>query len=154
SYTTAGSWPVANWVQHNVDGKTPDPALGAFVSAFTSTSPWAILVFNNAPNNSFAASISAFTVPGQANRWLVSPQIDLSTYTTGKATLTFKTQSGGNASNLDGYKLYVSTTGTTVANFGTTHIHQETGASTGSWTTQTVDLSSYFGEKIYLGWQH
>src|SRR5690606_2223219 len=92
------TWPDANWVQHNVDGKTPDPSMGAVVSAFTQPgSPWGLLSFNSAPTNLFVASTSWFTVPGQANRWLASPAIDLTSYTTGSVTLTFTTQSGGQA---------------------------------------------------------
>lgn len=149
------TWPNANWVQHNIDGKTPDPAMGAVVSAFTQPgSPWGLLSFNSNPNNSFAASTSWFTVPGIANRWLTSPSIDLSSYTSGVVTLTFTTQSGGQAPYLDGYSLYVSSTSTAVADFGTTSIHQETAATEGVWTTQTVDLSAYLGQTIHLGWQH
>jgi len=152
SYTTAGSWPVANWVQHNVDGKTPDPAMGTIAGAFTATSPWGLLSMNGAPTNLFVGSTSWFTPAGQANRWLISPSIDLSSYTNGKVTLTFKSQSG-DPSFPDGYDLYVSTTSTAVADFGTTTVHQETAANA-SWATQTVDLSSYMGEIIYIGWKH
>ena len=149
------TWPDVNWKQYNIDGKTPDPAMGAVVTAFTQPgSPWGLISFTNNPTNLFVASTSWFTVPGQANRWLVSPSIDLSSYSTGTVELTFKTQSGGQAPYLDGYSLYVSTTGTAVADFGTTAAHQETAATEGVWTTQTVDLSTHLGQKIHLGWQH
>src|SRR5690606_22449964 len=93
-----------------------------------------------------------FSPTGTANRWMVSPAIDLTSYTSGTVTLTFKTMSA-DSSFPDGYKLYVSTTGTAVADFGTTSVHQETAAQT-TFTTQTVDLSAYLGETIHLGWQH
>lgn len=145
------AWPMANWVQHNVDGNTIDPNLAAMLpGAFSSTVPWALLEDNS--GNFSLGSTSWFSPAGTANRWITSPSIDLSSYTSGTVTLTFKSMSA-DASFPDGYKLYVSTTGTAVADFGTTAVHQEIAAGA-TFATQTVDLSAYLGQTIHLGWQH
>ena len=148
------AWPDANWVQHNIDGNAVDPNLAAMLpGSFSSTVPWDLLMGDGTnSNNIFAASTSYFSPAGTANRWITSPAIDLTSYTSGTVTLTFKTMSA-DSSFPDGYKLYVSTTGTAVADFGTAAIHQETAAAA-AFTTQTVDLSAYLGETIHLGWQH
>ena len=147
-------WPDSEWVQYNEDGNTVSPDLGAVSAAFTDDAPWALIALNNDPDNVFIASASWFTTPGQADRWIVSPVIDLSSYTSGSVTLTFNSQSGGNENFPDGYNLFVSTTGTDIADFGTTPIYQEEAAVSGEWGTQTVDLSDYIGETIHLAWQH
>ena len=144
------AWPDANWVQHNIDGYTPNSGLGSLASAFTSTAPWGLLQENS--GNLCIGSTSWFSTAGAANRWITSPAIDLTSYTSGIVTLTYKSMSA-DGDFPDGYKLYVSTTGTAVADFGTTAIHQETAAAA-AFTTQTVDLSAYLGQTIHLGWQH
>lgn len=88
-----------------------------------------------------------------ANRWLVSPTINLTNLSSNNVVLTFKAASA-DTQHLDGYNLYVSTTGTEVTDFGTDSIISVLEVPSDDWTTYTVDLSSYIGQTIHIGWQH
>ena len=53
----------------------------------------------------------------------------------------------------DHYEIYISTTGNTVAHFTTPAVFTKT-LSTSSWTNETVDLTAYAGQKIYIAFVH
>lgn len=50
------------------------------------------------------------------------------------------------------YSVYISTTGATIADFGTTPALSST--ATGNWVKKTVSLSSYAGQTIYIAFRH
>lgn len=135
------------WVQHKLDGQTNNPAMSDY---FPANMVWGILLFGNAPENQFAASTSFFTNAGvAANRWLVTPAIEIPA---SGAMLTF-TDATGDVDAPDGYELYVSTTGTAVADFGMTPIVTRT-MNSEDFTERTVDLAAYAGETIHIAWRH
>ena len=143
---SSADWPSADWKQYNLDGKAgaSDPFIG---DIFTDPDvPWQLI-------NGSVASISYLSPEGQADRWLTSPEIDLTkcTDTEGKITLTYNRRSGDFAYP-DSYKLYVSTTGIEVEDFGTA-IYSETVPKM-EFDIKEIDLSEYAGKKIHLAWQH
>lgn len=84
--------------------------------------------------------------PNQNSDWLISPQITVS----GGDSLHFYTRSWTSTENL---KVYISTTGTAISNFGTQLAHiQNIGV---SYQQVNLSLSAFEGQQVYLGffWQ-
>ena len=98
-----------------------------------------------------AASFSWYEVAMNADEYLVSPQIELPSGM--MATLSWWFRVNGSYP-LDKLAVKVSTSGTAVADFTTTLIDITPTAANGSWTQQTVDLTPYAGQTIYLAFHH
>ena len=142
-----GSMP-SNFTTYDLDGLTPSSLLTNYCNF---TGPFVVCYFNG---DNFAASPSAFTSPGTANDWMVTPAITLGSNNNSKALL-FDARSG-DPSYLDGVEVYVSTTGSTPQDFLTsTAIYNSTGIGEPvNWTTRSVDLSAYSGQTIYIGFRN
>lgn len=145
----------STWTIHNVDAQAAasDPsnqtstALAGLFDQYT----WANISLSNDPNR-FLMSTSWFVDPTvQANRWLITPPIDLTSYNEGPITLTYKTRSFSNQYR-ESLKVHISTTGSEVANF--TNQVDAISQVESDWVTRTIDLSSYIGQTIYIGFQH
>jgi len=93
------------------------------------------------------AACFASTVPPN-NDWMITPQLSI----TAGNVLKFWARSYTEQYGLERFKVGVSTTGTTPANFtiisGTTYIQAPV-----TWTEYTYDLSSYAGQNVYIGIQ-
>ncbi len=87
--------------------------------------------------------------PLHANAWLISPKFVLPNTTEG---LTFTWWESTNANYPDHYSVSVSTTTNDTAAF-TTVVHPYAAAA-GEWTIQSVDLSAYAGQNIYIAFHH
>jgi len=129
----------AGWLQYNGDGLIPQSnsqynfGNNAWVSYHTPGS-----------TDNVMASTSWYTVPGTANDWLITPALAplANTY------LSFQTRAMMGYPYADGFEVKVSTTGTNVANFGTTLLTinaEDTG-----WTAHAINLSAYSGQTIYI----
>ena len=79
------------------------------------------------------------------DNWLITPRVTLN------GTLRFWVMDDGTYH--EHYDVYVSTTGNTIADFGSTPFY-EPGDASGEWTEVTVDLSSYAGAKGYVALRH
>ena len=79
------------------------------------------------------------------DNWLITPQVTLD------GTLRFWVKDDGQYH--DHYDVYVSTTGNTIADFGTTPFYVP-GEASGTWTEITVDLSSFDGAQGYIALRH
>ena len=138
----------SNFTTYDLDGLTPS-SLVTNVCPFTGS--FIVCQYNG---ESFAASASAFTSPGQANDWMSTPAITLVSNNNSKVLL-FDARSA-DPSVLDGVEVYVSTTGNTPQDFLTsTPLYNST--SIGEpiiWTTRSVDLSAYSGQTIYIGFRN
>jgi len=92
------------WVVYDLDGLTPGQ------NTLIYTDAWVIRTLES---NNLVSSTSWYNPPGQADDWLVSPKIEIPT--NGMYILTFDAMT--NVGFHDGFELYVSTTGNTVADF-------------------------------------
>ena len=98
-----------------------------------------------------ASSFSWNADPMYANEYLVSPQFTLPA---GQIiTLSWWFCVNGSYPE-DKLAVKVSTAGNSVTNFTTTVFDVTPTAANGSWTQQTVDLSAYAGQSIYLAFHH
>jgi hypothetical protein len=128
------------WTTFDQSGNTPDPT----VISFFPTAAWTITA--ETADNQVAAATSWFSPAGQANAWLVSPQVSV---TGANFNLKWK------ALSFDGdfpeaYQVLVSTTGTAVGDFSVVYSNA---AESDSWTTRFVSLSAYDGEDIYVAFR-
>jgi len=135
-----------NFAMYDLDGLTANPGLPCpFTGSF---------VVCQYLGETFAASPSYFISPGTADDWMVTPAISLANNNNAKL-LRFDASSG-DPTYRDGVEVYVSTTGNTPTDFSnTTALYNST--ATGeppTWTTRDVDLSSYSGQTIYIGFRN
>jgi hypothetical protein len=136
----------AGWVQYNLDNKTPTSS-----RSFMTNKAWVVRSTTAAPANKWATSCSWYAPPGIANDWMVTPSIAIPS--TGTVVLQFDVKAN-DASYPDGYEIYVSTTGTAVADFGTSPIFSEASADASAFQNKTVDLTSYAGQNIYIAFRN
>ncbi len=130
----------AGWTLHNVDGLTP-AANVAYVN-----NAWVVRANSATGAGNHAVSTSWYSPAGTSNDWLVSPSIAIPAG--GSYVLQFDAMAP-DAQFPDGFKVYISTTGTAVADFGTTPV-LTVNATPSSYTGYTVDLSSYAGQSIHF----
>lgn len=101
---------------------------------------------------SYSWTYNGGNLPLRPNNWLITNAIDLT-----EAVSTIELQymvAGANSQYYqEHYKIMLSTTGNSVADFTTT-LHEETLPSGGSWLSRTVDMSPYVGQTIYLAFVH
>jgi hypothetical protein len=126
------------------DGLTPDAAVVEYTAA------WISVPDPEDNMNMVAGSTSFFEPSGEADRWLITPQLVLGAYGN---TLTWNAKSH-DASFPDDYLIMVSTTTTDVSSFTDTigSIQQENA----EWTNRSVDLSAegYDGQTIYIAFRN
>lgn len=135
------------WAQYNVDGKTPYSA-GPDLS-FMGTNAWIPTADNLTEVGNRITSISYYNPVGASNDWLVTPVIVI------PATGYFLEYDvlAQDADFPDGYKVYVTTTGNTVADFVSAPIYTEAEGPNPT-TTRSVDLSAYAGQSIYIAFRN
>ena len=131
---------LENWVNVNVNGGERRFEIREFSS------------------NNYAQTSAYNSNENPYNVWLVTPGVDLSAATS--ATLSFETNDGFN--NGEALKTYISTDFTGDPTQATwvelTEVTYSTGNTTGYGTGFTpsgdVDLSSYIGETVYVGFEY
>jgi hypothetical protein len=137
----------AGWAQYNVDGLTVASNLSSYNFG---TKGW--VVANNIKTNvgNHVASTSWYNPAGTSNDWLVSPSIAIPG--TGTYSLQFDVVAQ-DPQYPDGFKVYINTTGNQVADFAAPAVLTVAAAPT-TYTTQTIDLSAFAGQTIYVGIQN
>ncbi len=133
----------ANWVQYNVDGLTPAANVN-----FMGSDAWKVRSVNN---TKAAISTSWYNPAGTSNDWMVTPSISIPA--SGNIFLKFK-EYAPDAAYPDGYQVYISTTGNTVADFTGTAALTVAAANSNELTTKLVDLSAYLGQTIYIAFRN
>ena len=122
------------------DGLTPNVIVSDFADA------WIVLEDPDVPNDTVAGSTSYFEPIGTASRWLISPQITLSSY----GNYLYWNAKSHDASFPDSYHVYISTTDNQLASFTDTiiNVFQEFDV----WSTYEVNLSElgYDNQSIYI----
>jgi len=97
------------------------------------------------PTDYRAVGVSLFAEPGEADNWLISPQLPI--IVTG-ASLSWKAASlSGEADRLDTYQVMISTTGNAIEDFVMLSSYDNVAS---ELMTYELDLSAYEGETIYL----
>lgn len=86
-----------------------------------------------------------------ANAWLISPKFVLPTVAAGDS-LTFRWWEAANANYADSYSVMISTTTADTASFTITA--RPSTAAAGSWTQQSIDLTAYAGQSVYVAFHH
>ncbi len=139
-----------NFATYDLDGLTVNPNLLQLSPCPLSSS----FVICQYLGETFAASPSLFANPGCANDWIVTPAISLGNNNNTKL-LRFDARSG-DATYMDGVEVYVSTTGNTPADFlNTTALYNSTANGEPlAWTTRDINLSTYSGQTIYIGFRN
>jgi hypothetical protein len=131
---------ISGWTLYNQDGFTPNAAV-AFVNA-------AWVPYAEEFDNNVAISTSWYAPANTSNDWLVSPSISIPA---GTSTLYWDAKAY-DTTYPDSYKVLISTTGNTVADFTTTLLVVDPEAD--AWTRHTLDLSAYAGQTVYLAFQN
>jgi len=134
----------SGWKMYDEDKLIPNPG-----HSVTFNAPWRFLKAQKGYGNS-AGSTSYYSPPGKANDWLVSPPIIIPSV--GDCYLQFEIKAL-NSELPDGYEVYISTTGNTVSDFIGAPVDSLTKAPS-SFTTRTVNLSSYLGKTIYIAFRN
>lgn len=135
----------AGWTQSNEDGLTPNSNLPI---SFGSNA-WVVAQYS--AGNNIAVSTSWYSSPGTSNDWLISPQIAVPNATGYECQFDVK---ASDPSYPDGFKVYISTTGNTVADFGTTPVLTVPAAPSAAFTMQSINLDAYQGQNIYVAIQN
>ena len=129
---------LGNWTINIQDTSHVNAAVSEFAPGW--------IIVQDTGSNHAAGATSYFTAPGKANRWLISPAINLGSFGN---TLSWQARSY-DPSYPDGYRILVSDTTNDVSPFTDTVslILQEYE----DWTTRTYNLSvsGYVDETIYL----
>ncbi len=127
-----------DWKFYNVDGFTSvDPNY---------TNPWILTSDPDDATNQIIGSTSYFQPVGKANRWAVSPTLNLGSYGN---QISWKVKSK-DASFLDGYIVLGSNSGTDIADFKDTLYIQK--AENSYWTQRVLNLSEkgYNSQNIHI----
>ena len=116
-------------------------------------------------NQDCAGSVSWFNPIGIANDWMVTPAINLPN-TTNAISLQFDA-AAYEAAYPDGVEVYVSTTGSSPADFTGAPLYNSTPTTPGpistpipgngendTWTTRSASLNSYVGQTIYIAFRN
>jgi thiol-disulfide isomerase/thioredoxin len=101
-------------------------------------------------NTVLAVSTSYYNPVGQANDWLVTPAITIPEGAT-NAILAWDAIAY-DTNYRDGYQVYISTTGNTVADFGNTPVFSINQEEAGGLKNRSIPLSNYAGQTIYIAW--
>ncbi len=131
-------------------------ALGCWttVNGSADGQPWSVYsgTTNTLPHsgNYVASSWSWQSTAMNADAWLISPKFVLPTVAAGDS-LTFAWWEATNASYPDSYSVAVSTTTNDTASFVT--VRPSTVAA-GTWTMQSIDLTAYAGQSVYVAFHH
>lgn len=123
------------------DMKTPAANVANYGAAFTP------ITFNNGAK--VVGATSWFAPAGQADNWLITPQMDVT-----DANTALKWDAITLDGNFpDGYKVKVSTTGNALADF-TDEIFAINAEIPGVFTSRSADLDAYVGQTIYIAFHH
>lgn len=141
----AGTALPSGWVVYNVDGLTPAANVNYVNNAWVGRANSVTLTGNH------MVSTSWYNPAGTSNDWLVSPAVAIPA--AGTYTLQFEAMAQDPAF-MDGFKVWVSTIGNTVANFTAGTAVLTVAATPNAYTSYTVDLSGYAGQTINFAIQN
>lgn len=112
------------------DGLTPHSSVSDFASA------WIALEDPDNSSDTVVGSTSYFDPSGRADRWIITPSIALGAF----GNVLYWDAKSHDASFMDGYYIFVSTTDTQLSSFTDTIFY--TSAESADWTTHVLSLSA------------
>ena len=130
----------SSFALYDMDGNEPSVDMANL--GFAVGVPW-ICVAEGEDNNAVAASTSWYAKAGTSNDWMVTSLFEVSD---AKAVLRWRARAT-DADYRDGYKVYVSTTGNTVADFTAEPVFSVSKENV-AWTEREVSLADYVGKTI------
>jgi hypothetical protein len=133
------------WTLNNVDGNVPDAGVSYVNDAW-------VVADQVMPGTNFAAySTSWYAPPGQSDDWLITPQIMLGA----ASTLTWEAMTP-DMNFPDGYEVYVSTAGTTPADFMANAAVFTIADEAQTLTMHSVDLAAagFASELVYIAFRN
>lgn len=131
------------WKVYDADGLTPNAGVATLMTA-----AW---VTNDDGTDTFATSNSWYTPAGQADDWLVSPPVVL---TTGDI-LSWRAKAQ-DASYPDGYEVRISVAGDTIPDFLANAALFTVAAENPAWTNHFIDLDAlgYTNQTVYIAFRN
>jgi len=138
-----GSMP-AGWTVFNVDALTPNSAVNWVTNA------WVCNTYGNI-TSSAAWSTSWYTPAGTSNDWMFTPAIVVPSAATPVLKYTVLAQDPDYA---DGYELRIMTAAPTAGNITTSTVLLTDAAAETTPTVKIIDLTSYAGQTVYIGWRN
>jgi hypothetical protein len=141
-----GTYPFpTGWLLFNIDGRVPDANVAYVNDAWEDREDFAHDVSQCA-----AFSTSYYAPPGQADDWMWSPPVTL----TAGASLSWRAIAYDPAF-ADGYEVRIKTgAAPTPANQATSDVVLTIPAEQGAWTAHALDVSSYGGQTVYIGFRN
>lgn len=135
----------SSFTLHDEDGRTPSTDMAAL--GFEVGKAWIVAneVDPTDAQNNVAISTSWYKNAGAANDWMVTPAINIAD---SKAILRWRSMARDKDFR-DGFKVYVSETGTDVSDFTAAPI-LSVNKETNGWTEHEVSLADYVGKTIYI----
>lgn len=135
--TFDGGLPV-DWEMINNDGNTPHPSVSEYTDA------WIVINDPTDPSNFVVSSTSYFQPVDRADRWLITPEIELG------ASGNFVSWYGKSQdpSFPDAYKVLISTSGSAIADFQDTLVL--IGGESPDWLLRNFEISGFENETIRL----
>ncbi len=141
-----------NWIKLDLDGNTPTTGAAFVTEAWTRVDRGYdenYVDLGGPAGNYCVVSTSFYENDGQANDWLISPEITIPTE--GEYHLIWEARTPGTTQYAEGYKVKLSTTaGITAADFDVELLDVE--VENFDWTIRTVSLSAYQGQTIRFAW--
>lgn len=135
----------------NVDGNEDNAIIAATLGLDFSSATWLLLHYTG-ESNYWAGSNSSFDTLEAADRWMITPSIIVSQY----SSLNWRAQSVQVFASLteENYEVYISTTGgDSPADFTGAPVFTS-GGENATWTDHQVSLSEYYGDTIYVAFRH
>ena len=136
----------------NLDSLSDNPNVYTMTGLNFYPDSWILLHFVDNSNN-WAASNSYLVSPGQADRWLITPEIVVSS----GSKLTWKSLSvryPGTLGTFESYEVYISNSnGNGWEDFVLPPVY-EVAQEDSLWASHELDLSSYWGDSIYIAFRH
>ena len=127
---------------YDVDGNEPSVDMANL--GFAVGTPW-ICVTEGEDDNAVAASTSWYRKAGTSNDWMVTTPFEVKETS---AVLTWRARAT-DANYRDGYKVFLSTTGNTVADFSGDPVFSVSKENV-TWTEHEVSLADYVGKTIWV----
>lgn len=128
---------------HDEDGRTPSTDMTNL--GFAVGTPW-IVTAEGKDGNHVACSTSWYKNAGQSDDWMVTGAI---TVKSAEAVLNWRARAS-DKDYRDGYKVFVSEIGTSVADFDRTSPLFSISKETYAWNDHSVSLAAYAGKTIYI----
>ena len=136
----------SGWTSIDADGDGFDWVPSLSVGSFTTHTGDGCIASASYDNPSYTALTP--------DNWLITPAITIPADASEPTLSWWVTGQDGTSYYAEYYGVFVSTTGTSVSDFGTTALYEETVSTSRDYLQRTVDLSTYAGQTIYIAFRH